>query len=138
MDKNLKNNQVILTVNGHTYSEGFVARAIEFALKNGLVDQYDVNYKGEFSMAIQTPVGQIISRPMVETDSYLGFWTDWLVDGEFVALSTSEYQKEENVFVTHEYADFSEDSPSRSITHYFDREGMTDAESVLRLLRQES
>ena len=135
MDTKFENNQVVLTIDKRDYSEGFVARAIEFALQNGLADKHNEKHKGEISISVQTPVGRLTSRPMVETNTYLGFWTDWVVDGEFIALSTSEYQKEENVFVTHDYADFSEDSPTRSTTHYFDKKNKTDVESVLRILR---
>jgi len=105
---------------------------------SGLTDERNESVNEEISLAIHTPAGPITSRPMVETDHYLGFWTDWLVDGEHIALATSEYQTEEKVFVTHEYADFSEDSPTRSITHYFNKEGESNAESVLCLLRPES
>jgi len=135
MDKKFAEGQVTLTTGNGTWSAGFVERAIAFALKHGLTDEHNESKSNDFSMAVHTIVGPIVSRTITDT-SYPGFWVDWEVDGEYIALSTSEYQADEGVFVTHEYADLSEDSPTVSKTHYFAEQSVTDAKTVLERLRK--
>lgn len=134
MDTDFGEGQVTLTVKEGTYSAGFVERAIAFALANGLTDQRDEKKSGELQISIHTSVGPMMARPMTDNDSYPGFWLDWEVNGEYIALSTSEYHADEGIFVTHEYADFSEDSPTKSTTHYFAEKNITDVDAVLQRL----
>jgi len=135
MEKKFANNQVTLTTDRGKFSEDFVKRAVAFALEHGLQDDGKKETKGSFILTVHTPIGPILARPMADVENYPGFWVDWEVDGEYIALSTSEYQVEKGVFVTHEYADFSDDSPSNSVIHYYDKEDAIDAKSVLQLLR---
>jgi len=137
MSNKFTEGQITLTTKSGTYSAGFIEQAIAFALANGLTDQQNENNPSEFSVTIHTPVGPIISRP-TDVQAFPGFCIDWEVDGEYIPLSTSEYQIEAGVFATHVYADFGDDSPTRSTKHYFDVEIKSDVKSVMRLLQIEN
>jgi len=133
------NGQITLTTSKGTFSAEFVERAIAFALENGFADKDEQNKVNEFSVAVNTKAGFIVSRPIAGVaQAFPGFYIDWEVDGEPIALVTSEYQAEESVFVTHVYEDFSDDSPSRSVTHYYKNEDTSDTENVLQLFRNQA
>ena len=134
MDNLFPEGQVTLTTKEGTYSAEFIERAIAFALKGGLTDQQEQVKTGEFNVTVYTPVGPIIAKPITEPD-FPGFYVDWEVDGEPIALSTSEYQAEDDVFVVHQYADFSEDTPTESTTYYFAERNITGVKTVLERLR---
>lgn len=111
----------MFSVDYKTYSAEFVQKAVEQAIKAGLVDTHPkagLKSYAKFGLTVSTPRGEMVAYSSYEDDDYPGIAVDIVLDETMVGVVTSEVVRPEgNKLFSRVFANTDEDEVTHHIQH---------------------